>query len=150
MKSEQFFFEEHAPLDIIPLMDLTDTTLGRQWRNKFDAMKIIAYVETTNYPFFDDSIMIAILAKKDDNYIKITTPYQKIHYPAFANIMMLIKELFTRSVQDNIGDIIVSNSYFDNYYSTVLKDLGLDNNSIQKNKVRQYLTVLRQNDTEPQ
>lgn len=131
-------------------MDLTDTELWRRWKSKFDTMKIIAYVEATNYPFFDDNIMIAILAKKDDNYIKITTPYQKIRYKNLSNITTLVRELFTHSVQDGIWDTIVSNSYFDRYYDTVIKDLWLEDNSIQKNKVRQYLTILWQNNEEPQ
>lgn len=150
MQSEQFFFEEHTAVDIVPLMDLTDTKLWRRRKDEFDAMKIIAYVETSNYPFFDDTIMIAILAKKWDNYIKITTPYQKLRYKELWNINALVKELFTRSVEDDVKDIVVSNTYFDTYYYTALKDLHIDDSSLQKNKVRQYLTVLRQNNLEPQ
>jgi hypothetical protein len=82
MRSEQFFFEEIAPVDIVPLLDLTDTPLGHQWADKFDKVKVIAYVETTRYPFFDDNIMIAVLARKGDNYIKIVTPYGKIQSPS--------------------------------------------------------------------
>ena len=150
MKSDQFFFEEHTSVDIIPLMNLTDSDLWEEREDEFDVMKIIAYVETTNYPFFDDNIMIAVLAKKWDNYIKITTPYQKIRYKPLWNISLLVKELFYRSVQNNINDAVVSNIYFDSYYYNILKDLKLEDSSIQKNKVRQYLTVLRQNDIEPQ
>ncbi len=150
MQSEQFFFEEHASVDIVPLMDLTNTNLWRQWRNKFDMIKIIAYVETANYPFFDDNIMIAVLAKKDDNYIKITTPYQKIRYKDLGNINILVKELFTRSVEDDVKNVVVSNTYFDNYYYAAIKKLKIEDSSVQKNKVRQYLTILRQNDLEPQ
>lgn len=150
MQSEQFFFEEHTTVDIVPLMNLTDTKLWRRRKDEFDMMKIIAYVETTNYPFFDDTIMIAVLAKKWDNYIKITTPYQKIRYKELWNITTLVKELFYRSVEHNIGDAVVSNLYFDQYYYTALKELRLEDSSVQKNKVRQYLTVLRQNDVEPQ
>ena len=150
MKSDQFFFEEHTSVDIIPLMNLTDSDLWEEREDEFDVMKIIAYVETTNYPFFDDNIMIAVLAKKWDNYIKITTPYQKIRYKPLWNISLLVKELFYRSVQNNINDAVVSNIYFDSYYYNILRDLKLEDSSIQKNKVRQYLTVLRQNDIEPQ
>lgn len=150
MQSEQFFFEEHTAMDIVPLMDLTDTKLWRQWNDEFDMMKIIAYVETTDYPFFDDTIMIAILAKKWDNYIKITTPYQKFHYKELWNITALVKELFANSVDTSIKDAIVSNTYFDQYYYTAIKNLKIEDSSIQKNKVRQYLTVLRQNSMEPQ
>ncbi len=150
MESEQFFFEEHTTVDIIPLMDLTDTKLWYKWKNEFDMIKIIAYVETTTYPFFGDTIMIAVLAKKWDNYIKITTPYQKLRYKELWNINILVKELFTRSLESDIKDAIVSNLHFDNYYYTVLKDLQIDDSALQKNKVRQYLTVLRQNNLEPQ
>jgi hypothetical protein len=113
-------------------------------------IKIIAYVETANYPFFDDNIMIAVLAKKDDNYIKITTPYQKIRYKDLGNINILVKELFTRSVEDDVKNVVVSNTYFDNYYYAAIKKLKIEDSSVQKNKVRQYLTILRQNDLEPQ
>jgi hypothetical protein len=150
MGSEKFFFEEYARANIIPLMDLSNSELWLKRKDKFDMMKIVAYVETTDYPFFDDKIIIAILAKKWDNYIKITTPYEKIRYPELWNIITIAKDLFYRSVEDGIKDKIVSNMNFDTYYYTSIQELVITDSLMQKNKVRQYLAVLRENDASPQ
>ncbi len=148
--SEDFFFEWYAPVDIVPLVDLTSTLIAQKWEQMFDKMKVFAYVETSQFPFFGDKVMIAVLAKKWDNYIKITSPYGKIRYPELGNISLLVKSLFQNSVQDKIGENIVSPKYFDTYYDRVLTEQALENTTAQKYKVMQYLTSLWEFDMYPQ
>ncbi len=148
--SESFFFEWYARVDIVPLVDLTQSQIAKKWSRLFDKMKVFAYVETSQFPFFWDKVMIAVLAKQWDNYIKITTPYEKIRYSQLWNISLLVQSLFQYSVQDKIGQDIVSPQHFDTYYDRVLVEQWLDSTTSQKYKVMQYLTTLWEFDTYPQ
>jgi hypothetical protein len=94
--------------------------------------------------------MIAVLARKGDNYIKIVTPYGKIQSPSLWRITTLIQLLFDSSVEDWSTDTVVLSQNFDRYYYTALKDLKIEDSLLQKHKVRQYLTMLRQNIDTPQ
>ena len=149
--STAFFFEWSSTTEIIPLINLTSTESAKKWKRKFDQVKIFAYAETSNYPFIDGDIMVAILAKKWDHFIKITTPYGKFHHDFLEKVMKITQSLFTYSIHEDKRDTIVLSTYYDNAYNKVVSELELSTADIMmKNIVHYYLWALWQYDDQPQ
>lgn len=149
ISSDSFFFEGFANKDIIPLLNLTHTEGAKKWKRRFDAVKIVAYVESNNYPFVDGNVMIAIFAKKGDNLIKITTPYGQLQHELLQNIMTMTQGMFVYSVQEDIKDSIILSKYYDTIYATIAKDNNISQSTVIKNLVHYYLSALWQYDEQP-
>ena len=149
--SSAFFFESSSSTEIVPLIDLTSTESAKIWKRKFDQVKIIAYAETSNYPFVNGDIMVAILARKWDHFVKITTPYGKFHNDILEKVMTITQAMFTYSIHEDKRDAILLSKYYNNSYDYILSSLELnDDNKMMKNIVHYYLSALWQYDDQPQ
>lgn len=149
--SSSFFFESSSSTEIIPLIDLTSTQSAKIWKRKFDQVKIIAYAETSTYPFVNGDIMVAVLARKWDHFVKITTPYGKFHNEILEKVMMITQAMFTYSIHEDKRDAILLSKYYNNAYDHTLASLELSNdNRMMKNIVHYYLSALWQYDDQPQ
>ena len=85
---------------------VTDVNLTRLV-TRFDDVKIIAYAETSTYPFIDGNVMIAIYALDDGHIIKITTPYGKLRYELLETVMNMTQQLFVYSIHENMRESIL-------------------------------------------
>ena len=148
--SDQFFFEGSSNKEIIPLLNLTPKEKNNIWNRKFDQVKIVAYVETTEYPFVDGNVMVAIFAKKWDHFIKITTPYGKLHHDLLSNVMKMTQKLFVYSIHENLRDSVLLSNYYDSAYMSVTTTEWITSTPILKNLVHYYLSALWQYDEQPE
>lgn len=144
------YFEGTSNKMMIPVMDLTSLPAAKAWKRAFDQVKIIAYLESSQYPFTDNHIMIAIFAIDGDNLIKITTPYGRLSHDLFGNVMTMVQSLFVYSVQEGINDMIVSSQHFDRTYTSLASQHGIISTPIIKNLTHYYLSLLWQYDDQPQ
>lgn len=93
--------------------------------------------------------MIAILAKKGDNLIKITTPYGQLHHELLQNVMVMVQQMFEYSIHEDLKDSLLLSKYYDDVYTTFARENGINQNSIIKNLVHYYLSALWQYDEQP-
>lgn len=148
--SDSFFLESFSNKEIIPILDLTHTEGAKVWKRKFDTVKIVAYLESSQYPFVDGAVMLAVFALKGDNVIKITIPYGEIQHDLLANVMAIVKEMFVASIDMEVRDEVLTAKYFDAVYADALAHLSLTDTKLLKNIVHYYLSALWQYDESPE
>lgn len=149
-QSDMFFLEGASNKEIVPLMNLTDTAAAKEWKREFDDVKIIAYAETSTYPFIDGNVMIAIYALDDGHIIKITTPYGKLRYELLETVMNMTQQLFVYSIHENMRESILLWKHYDTAYEKISDEHGYPQDNVMKNLVHYYLSALWQYDEQPQ